>query len=534
MAKSWQDVATQQAELISSRLRELLSSGLGLLRSELGVDLGLKPELYPSWVILLTAVLGLLLIAVSWAAACSGLFGGRKRRAGASEECIDGAKASLTKAVKAEEQKKKSKKKPVEKKSQPNGRTLPEPHGEVKVEGIQKQSPDIKTEKAKKKKKSKTEVKQAQTVSSPDGKEPDEGAWETKVSNREKRQQRRKEKVPGDGSGSPGGADPPVRAPVEPPITTAAPVSLRKSRVESLHVKPGKGDAIISQVSASWSEVSAVNGGGWTDMAMKLPAQLSSSDGEKWPSILKEAGHRNPEPQPWGQDTEGSWTALDGRLKTDLSSASFTVLGLNATGGEAVPAPAADLQRDSGPAVDDEWSGFNGMEGVDPSSDWNAPSELWGNYEEPQPESPAPSNDPAPEAVKVSDDEKDKGDNSGGASGKSKKKKKKKKKQDEAGATLQESEEPEKEAASEGEELRKPVQETAQPETPAALEERISVPESASQKPSSQVPQRLSEPEPLVPPAKQSSTPPSSQKKSEENWESPKQVQKKKKARRET
>lgn len=33
------------------------------------------------------------------------------------------------------------------------------------------------------------------------------GAWETKVSNREKRQQRKKEKGPGDSSGSPEGGD---------------------------------------------------------------------------------------------------------------------------------------------------------------------------------------------------------------------------------------------------------------------------------------------------------------------------------------
>lgn len=44
------------------------------------------------------------------------------------------------------------------------------------------------------------------------------GAWETKISNREKRQQRKKEKGPNDESGSPGGGqqteNPAVKAPV--------------------------------------------------------------------------------------------------------------------------------------------------------------------------------------------------------------------------------------------------------------------------------------------------------------------------------
>ncbi|XP_064204179.1 metadherin a isoform X1 [Anguilla rostrata] len=523
MAKSWQDVVIQQAELISSRLRELLSSGLGLLRSELGVDLGLKPELYPSWVILLTAVIGLLLIVFSWAAACNGLFGGRKRGARANEDISDSTNDLVTKIVKTEDQKKRNKKKPNEKKTQSNGGTPPElQEADQVTEEIPKPSPDIKAEKAKKnKKKPKTEAKSVVNASSPDGKEPDEGAWETKVSNREKRQQRRKDKAPGDESGSPGGADPPLRAPAEQPAVPApapAPTGLRKSRGEPPHVKHGKGEAVLSQVTANWSEPLAVNGGGWNDMAMKLPSQMSSLDGEKWPNIPKEPPHA------WGPEAAGSWSGLDGRLKKDLNPVSLPVIGLNTTGEEPVSQPAAVLQCYSQPPVDDQWSGLNGMGDVDPSSDWNPPSELWGNYEEPQPEISAPPKDSAPEAVKASDDEKEKGDASKG-DGKSKKKKKKKKKQEDAGAALQESEEPEKEAA---EELRPPVQETLRYGTPALVDESL------SQKPSSQVPHRLPEPETLLPTAKQNSTPPSSQKKSEENWEPPKQVQKKKKARRET
>ncbi|KAJ8386317.1 hypothetical protein AAFF_G00175130 [Aldrovandia affinis] len=329
MEKSWQDVATQQAELISSRLRELLSSGLDLLRSEFGVDLGLKPELYPSWVFLATAIVGLLLAVFSWVAACNGLFGGKKRPATASEESSDSTKDPVTKTVKTEEQKKKHKKKPAEKqKTEPNGRPLPElPEEETVTDETPKPSPEIKTEKGKKnKKKSKTEVKQGHIASS-DGKEPEDGTWETKVSNREKRQQRRKDKVPGDGSGSPGGVDPAIRAPVEQfTVTVAAPVSLRRNRGEPSRAKPAKGEAIASP--ANWSEPPVVNGGGWTDMAVKIPAQMSALDGEKWPHILKETPHA------WGQETEGSWSGLDGRLKTDLNPVSLPVIGLNTTANE--------------------------------------------------------------------------------------------------------------------------------------------------------------------------------------------------------
>ncbi|KAJ8267603.1 hypothetical protein COCON_G00127750 [Conger conger] len=498
MEKSWQDVAIQQAELISSRLRELLSSGLGLLRSELGVDLRLKPELYPSWVILLTAVIGLLLVVFSWAAACNGLFSGRKRGARAREESSDSTKDSVTKTVKTEEQKKRNKKKPIEKKTQPNGRILAElQEADQVTEEIPKPSPEIKTEKAKKnKKKLKTEAKQVLSASSTDGKDPEE-----------------------DGSGSPGGVDPALTAPVEPlPVA----ISMRKSRGEPSHAKQGKGEAVVSQVSANWSERPAVNGGAWNDTSIKLPAQMSSLDGEKWPNILKEA------PPTWLLETPGSWSGLDVRLKKDLNPVSLSVIGLSTTGEEPVSQPAADLPCFSQPVVDDVWSGQNGMQ--DPSSDWNPPSEEWGNYEGPEPETSTPPQDSTPEAVKESEDEKEKGDASGGAGGKPKKKKKKKKKQDDAGAALQESAEGEKEAAAEVEVLKPPVQETV----PAAGDERLSVQESVSQKPSSQVPQRLPEPETPVPTATQNSTAPASQKKSEENWESSKQVPKKKKARRET
>ncbi|XP_035287820.1 protein LYRIC-like isoform X1 [Anguilla anguilla] len=540
MAAAWQDLATQQAEVLSDRLRELLSTGLGLLRSELGVDVGLNPELYPTWVILLTAFLGLLVIVVFWVAACGGIFGGKKQSVRTTEESNESTKASVTKAVKTEEQKKKNKKKPAEKssivqqKAQPNGRTVVDLQEDAKgaEENLKPFPAEVKTEKSKKnKKKPKTEVKQTKTITSTDGKEPDEGNWETKVSNREKRQQRKKDKQPED-SGSLGGGDPPASAPVEQPrLTVSVPAIQRKSKGEAQRSKAGKGEAVISQVSASWSEPAALNGGGWNDKAMKLPAQALAPDAENWSPVPKAAGRRGVEATAWSQEMEGSWSGGDRRRKTDRSPASFTPLGLKPTG---EPQPASNLQRDTLPKVDDEWSGLNGMM-ADPGSDWNAPSELWGNFEEPQPERPAPPKEPAPEA-KGSEDEKEKGDGAAGDSGKPKKKKKKKKKQDDAGATPQDSGEPEKETSAGSQESNPPVKEKARsiPAGAPAAEPRperpTRAPDSISQKPSTQVPQRLAEPEST---AKQNSAPAPAQKKHEENWESPKQV-KKKRARRET
>ncbi|XP_069050927.1 metadherin a [Lepisosteus oculatus] len=562
MAASWQEVATRQAEEISSRLRELLSSGLGLLRSELGVDLGLKPELYPSWVLLLlTAFLGLLGVAAVWAAACAGLVGGRKRGARAAEPTSQGAKAAAAKAGKPEEQKKRNKKKPVDKKAQPNGRTIVElQEDDVKAaaEDVLKQAAEVKTEKTKKnKKKPKAEAKQAQNASSADGKEPDEGTWETKVSNREKRQQRRRDKGLTEDSGSPGEAAP-ASPPAEQPAALApAPPAARKSKGDLHRNKPGK-DAVISQVSASWTEAPAVNGGGWNDMAMKLPAQLSGVNGETWSSASEAPPRRSLEPAAWGQGTEGSWTTVDARMKKpDLNPSSFTALGLTpaVTGAEPGSQTNADLQWDGGQhKVADEWSGLNGLSSVDPTSDWNAPAELWGNYEEePEAQTPAQPQEPETELQKVSDEEKEKVDSAAAGGGKSKKKKKKKKKQgEEANAALQETEEQEKESWAESEAGAKPARREQESDPsaktasskPAEVRTERAVPavtplsapvqERVSQKTPSQVPQRPSGPEPAVPTAKQNSVPPPSQKKPEENWESPKQVKKKKKARRET
>lgn len=106
--EQWQDSASQQVKLLTNRLNGLLSKGLGLLRSELGVDLGLKPELIPPWVILLAACTGLVLMVVLWASVCRAIF--KKRGAVRPEDDGVEIKRTVSKPVKSEEPKKKKKK----------------------------------------------------------------------------------------------------------------------------------------------------------------------------------------------------------------------------------------------------------------------------------------------------------------------------------------------------------------------------------------------------------------------------------------
>ncbi|XP_041932786.1 metadherin a isoform X2 [Alosa sapidissima] len=480
MATDWQGLAVQQAELISSRVREVLSLGVKFLKTELGVEIDVKPELCPSWIILSTVFIGLFVVAVlTWVAACSV---GRKRRPIVSESNVsDVVEASVTKIIKTEEPKKKNKKKSIDKKPQPNGRTASEPPEEVKAaEDIPKPQTESKFDKVKKnKKKAKLEVKPTQApLPSPEGKEPDEGNWETKVSNKERRQQRKKEKGPNDES--PRGGD---RSGHQGELATAAPTAFSGSRKnrDSAHAKAGKADSAVGQAPGTWTEVPSVNSRGWTDPTLKLGSAVSPSDSEKWSPMMKPSGHRNPEPLVWTQETDGgSWSSMDGRMKSELNPVNY-VLGLN-SGGEPMSQPAADLQWDSLASVD-EWSSFNGLAAVDPTSDWNAPTELWGNYEEPAVDITAPAAAPVSQQSIDSDDDKEKGD---GGIAKSKKKKKKKKKQDEG----------------DGSEM-----------------------ESGSSKPQAYA--AMGEPGP----GKQSTPPPAVQKKMEQNTEVPKQ---KKKARRET
>lgn len=123
-ARSWQEELAQQAEEGSARLREMLSVGLGFLRTELGLDLGLEPKRYPGWVILVgTSSLGLLLLFLlgyGWAAACAGA---RKKRRSPPRKREEAAAApapapddlALLKNLRSEEQKKKNRKKIPEK-----------------------------------------------------------------------------------------------------------------------------------------------------------------------------------------------------------------------------------------------------------------------------------------------------------------------------------------------------------------------------------------------------------------------------------
>ncbi|XP_011515671.1 protein LYRIC isoform X2 [Homo sapiens] len=563
-ARSWQDELAQQAEEGSARLREMLSVGLGFLRTELGLDLGLEPKRYPGWVILVgTGALGLLLLFLlgyGWAAACAGArkkrrSPPRKREEAAAVPAAAPDDLALLKNLRSEEQKKKNRKK-LSEKPKPNGRTVEVAEGEA-VRTPQsvtaKQPPEIdkKNEKSKKnKKKSKSDAKAVQNSSRHDGKEVDEGAWETKISHREKRQQRKRDKVLTD-SGSLDSTIPGIENTItvttEQLTTASFPVGSKKNKgdshlnVQVSNFKSGKGDSTL-QVSSGLNENLTVNGGGWNEKSVKLSSQISAGE-EKWNSVSPaSAGKRKTEPSAWSQDTGdantngkdwgrswsdrsifsgiAAWSSVDRGMNTsEQNSASFASLTLNSavSGSTAEPvsqSTTSDYQWDvsrNQPYIDDEWSGLNGLSSADPNSDWNAPAEEWGNWVDEERASLLKSQEPIPDDQKVSDDDKEKGE---GAlpTGKSKKKKKKKKKQGEDNSTAQ------------------PIK-TLPPAT--STEPSVILSKSDSDKSSSQVPPILQETDKSKSNTKQNSVPPS-QTKSETSWESPKQIKKKKKARRET
>ncbi|XP_019498088.1 PREDICTED: protein LYRIC isoform X2 [Hipposideros armiger] len=577
-ARSWPDELAQQAEEGSARLREMLSVGLGFLRTELGLDLGLEPKRYPGWVILVgTGALGLLLLFLlcyGWAAACAGA---RKKRRSPPRKREEAAAAPapapddlvLLKTLRSDEQKKKSKKKLTEK-PKPNGRTVEVAEEEVvrtprSVTAKQPLETDKKNEKSKKnKKKSKSDAKAVQNSSRHDGKEVDEGAWETKISHREKRQQRKRDKVQTD-SGSLDsaipGIDNTITATTEQLTTASFPVGSKKNKgdshlnVQVSNFKSGKGDSALQGL----NENLTVNGGGWNEKAVKLSSQISAGE-EKWNSVSPaSAGKRKTEPSAWSQDTgDANTNGKDwGRSWSDRSIFS----GIGSTAEPVSQSTTSDYQWDvsrNQPYIDDEWSGLNGLSSADPSSDWNAPAEEWGNWVDEERASLLKAQEPIPADQKVSDDDKEKGE---GAlpTGKSKKKKKKKKKQGEDNSPTQDPEELEKEIREElpvNTSKVRPKQEKAfslktistsdpaealiknsQPikSLPPAVptEPSVNLSKSDSDKSSSQVPPMLQESEKSKLNPKQNSVPPS-QTKSETSWESPKQIKKKKKARRET
>ncbi|XP_054897817.1 protein LYRIC-like [Poeciliopsis prolifica] len=534
--EQWQDAASQQLRLLTSRLNELLTKGLEWLRSEFGVDVGLKPELIPPWIILLAACSGLLLMVALWASVCRTVF--RKRAAvSAADDGVEG-KRGASKPVKAEEPKKKKKK--GEKKAQPNGRAVAEAQEgatacEDRVPHHQPPPPQVKTDKVaetkKSKKKAKPVVKETKAATG-DGKEPEEGTWETKVSNKEKREQRKKDKNSSDGSASPGGGDTPVNAPPEqlrasatPP---APPASQKKKKGESAKAKAEKAEAAVSQANSSVVPEAAT---ATAEMAVKVAPQSAAPKTSSWTTQRQTASL-------WRAGSDESWAV-------PVPSAELNLVSLSSLG---VPQaqPVSDLTWLSQPRVDDEWSGLNGGS-ADPGSDWNAPSEAWGNYEEPTAEPGEPQEPPLPEPAKAAliaaaeedEDDKDKGDATTDGATKTKKKKKKKKKTSEEGGTLGQLDEPAKEAApAPAVSVKKPppVQEnaaTVQPVKAAAVEARGDRPvkDPISQKPPvTQVPQKPTDGEPA---AKQNNLPALTQQKKNEESQVPKPA-KKKKARRET
>ncbi|KAK2095486.1 hypothetical protein P7K49_026902 [Saguinus oedipus] len=147
----------------------------------------------------------------------------------------------------------------------------------------------------KNKKKSKSDAKAVQNSSRHDGKEVDEGAWETKISHREKRQQRKRDKVLTD-SGSLDSTIPGIENTItvttEQLTTASFPVGSKKNKgdshlnVQVSNFKSGKGDSTLQGL----NENLTVNGGGWNEKSVKLSSQIS-------------AGKRKTEPSAWSQDT---------------------------------------------------------------------------------------------------------------------------------------------------------------------------------------------------------------------------------------
>ncbi|XP_044151757.1 protein LYRIC [Bufo gargarizans] len=560
MSSGWQEAAAQQAEEVSARLRQLLITGLGLLRSELGLEIGLEPQRYPSWVFLAVPVsLGLFFLFLLLHCATSRSPPSSKRVTHhEKEQPVPQVKAPVpTKTVKVEEPKKKNKKKPAEK-AKPNGRPV-ELSEEVVVPAVKKemakqpQEADKKNEKNEKlkknKKKPKADPKPTQPSSSLDKKEAEEGNWETKISNKEKRQQRKRDKG-ADGDG--------------PDTATSVLEAFTVIPTQTANIRKSKGP----------SDASTLNGSNWNEKPAKvIPAQPVE---EKWVPTTNTASKKKAEPCTWNRETVdangkewsapwsersifpriATWSSVDSRLNSSEPRAPFSI-GLNnaVSAADSVPQPSVTEKQweviHAEPSADDEWSGLNGPNSGDPSSDWSAPAEEWGNYGEEEP-APGKQNKKAEQEVsKVSDDNKEKEDGAaqGSAGSKTKKKKKKKKQGDESGSATQEAEST-RAAVDSYKENSVPaslppvippvVAKNNVPKEKKTVQEKRSrtiipeAPVSAMHKTSEKGPAQVKQQEANTSVTKQNSVSPPSQAKSEESWESPKQVVKKKKARRET
>ncbi|NXT19435.1 LYRIC protein, partial [Syrrhaptes paradoxus] len=315
-AGSWQEAAAQQAEEAAARVRDVLSGGLGLLRAELGLELGLDPQGLPTWLALVVpAALGLGLLGLLLAVACGGGLRKKPARSAAERKSDEAAGVGLTAGggqgkaagagpgqlhLKGDEQKKRNKKKLPEKTARPNGRSFLDVSEDEVIQTVRKENikqpvdTEKKNEKSKKKKKSKGDAKTVQDMSRLDGKEVDEGAWETKISNREKRQQRKRDKVLTDGGSGESnlqGVENAVAVSIEqmmPP--PSLPVGLRKNKGDALlnaqvsSSKPAKGESSIPQVSPGLSESHTVNGGSWNEKSVKISSQIGVGE-EKWTSV---------------------------------------------------------------------------------------------------------------------------------------------------------------------------------------------------------------------------------------------------------
>nr|XP_025869850.1 protein LYRIC isoform X4 [Vulpes vulpes] len=450
---------------------------------------------------------------------------------------------------------------------QPNGRTVEVADEELvrtprSITAKQPLETDKKNEKSKKnKKKSKSDAKAVQNSSRHDGKEVDEGAWETKISHREKRQQRKRDKVQTD-SGSLDSTIPGIENTItvttEQLTTASFPVGSKKNKgdshlnVQVSNFKSGKGDSTL-QVSSGLNENLTVNGGGWNEKSVKLSSQISAGE-EKWNSVSPaSAGKRKSEPSAWGQDTGdanangkdwgrswsdrsifsgiAAWSSVDRGMNTsEQNSASFASLTLNSavSGSTAEPvshSTTSDYQWDvsrNQPYIDDEWSGLNGLSSADPSSDWNAPAEEWGNWVDEERASLLKSQEPIPDDQKDTEElEKEiREDHPVNTS-------KVRPKQEKAFSLKTIS------TSDPAEALIKNSQPIKTLPPAISTEPSIILSKSDSDKSSSQVPPILQEIDKSKSNTKQNSVPPS-QTKSETNWESPKQIKKKKKARRET
>lgn len=116
MAGDFQDFTLEKAEQLSGRLKAVLSGGQAYILARFGVDMGLEPDLYSTWIVLsATALVLLLLLAVSWAAVRGApLLGKTPTSRVESRSCVPD-KAGSAKPVGADEPKKRNKKKTIEK-----------------------------------------------------------------------------------------------------------------------------------------------------------------------------------------------------------------------------------------------------------------------------------------------------------------------------------------------------------------------------------------------------------------------------------